>query len=174
MRAKAIAVGCGLTVFLSLAAPAQVSAVDFSGTYRFLPSQSDDIDSAIERAIQPMRFIVRPFARSRLRKINAPYPRLMIRATAGDVMFVGDPRAPIDTPANGQPIDWKREDGEPFSVSAAWDDGVLEQTFVSGTGQRVNRYTLSPDGRLLTMRVTVSGGGLPGTLAYTLVYQRVA
>ena len=174
MRAKAIAVVCGLTAFLFLAAPAPVSALEFSGTYRFLPSQSDDIDSAIERAIQPMRFIVRPFARSRLRKINAPYARLMIHTTTGDVTFVGDPRAPIDTPANGQAIDWKREDGEPFSVSTAWDGGVLEQTFVSGTGRRVNRYTLSPDGRLLTMRVTVTGGGLSGTLAYTLIYQRVA
>jgi hypothetical protein len=174
VAAKSIAVACGLTALLHVADPVRAGAVDFSGTYRLLPSQSDDLDSAIERAVQPMRFVVRPFARRRLRKINTPYSRITIRTTVDDVVFVGDPRAPIDTPVNGPPIDWKREDGEPFSVSAVWDGGVLQQTFVSGTGRRVNRYTLSPDGRLLTMRVAVSGGGLPGTLAYTLVYQRVA
>ena len=167
-----IGVVCTVATML-LTVPSVVCAVDFSGTFRLLPSQSDDVDGAIERAIQPMGFVIRPFARSRLRRINTPYPRIVIHTTADRVEFVGDPRAPIETLANGRPIAWKREDGEPFSVSTAWDSGVLQQTFVSGTGRRVNRYTLSPDGGTLTMRVLVSGGGLPGTLAYTLVYQRV-
>jgi hypothetical protein len=149
-------------------------AADFSGTFRLVPEESDDIDAAIERAIRPMGFVIRPFARRRLRKINTPCARLTIGASADAVVVVGDAQAPIRTPLNGVPISWKREDGEPFTVSAAWDGGVFEQTFASGTGRRINRYSLSADGRMLTMHVAVSGGGLPGTLVYTLVYQRVA
>jgi hypothetical protein len=41
-------------------------------------------------------------------------------------------------------------------------------------GRRINRNSLSDDGQILTMHVAVSGGGLPGTLVYALVYERVA
>jgi hypothetical protein len=51
---------------------------------------------------------------------------------------------------------------------------VFQQTFASGTGRRVNRYRVSDDGQTLTIDVRVSGGGLPGSMTYRLVYQRVA
>jgi hypothetical protein len=161
-------------IFLTPCASVVARAADFSGTFRLVLEKSDDIDGAIEQAIRPMRFMIRPFARSRLRKINTPCARLTIGATTDAVVVVGDAQAPIRTPWNGAPISWKREDGEPFTVSAAWDGGVFEQTFASGTGRRINRYSLSADGQILTMHVAVSGGGLPGTLTYALVYQRIA
>jgi hypothetical protein len=161
-------------ILLTPCASIAAQGVDFSGTFRLVPEKSDDIDGAIERAIRPMGFVIRPFARSRLRKINTPCTRLTIGATADAVVVVGDAQAPIRTPSNGAPISWRREDGEPFTVTAAWDGGVFEQTFASGTGRRINRYSLSADGQILTMYVAVSGGGLPGTLAYALVYQRIA
>ena len=159
---------------VTASAPVTADAADFSGTFRLVSEKSDSIDSAIERAIEPMTFVVRPFARSRLRKINAPYARLTIGETADVVVVAGDTETPIRTPSNGAPVAWKRRDGEPFTVSAAWDGGMFEQIFASGTGRRVNRYSLSPDGQFLTMQVAVSGGGLPGTMVYALVYQRIA
>lgn len=162
-----------LVILVTPCAAVAARVADFSGTFRLVPEQSDDLDAAIEQAIRPMGFVIRPFARRRLRKINTPCARLTIGATADAVVVVGDAQAPIRTPLNGVPIRWTREDGEPFTVSATWDGGVFEQTFASGTGRRVNRYSLSADGQTLTMHVTVSGGGLPGTMIYALAYQRV-
>lgn len=147
---------------------------NLAGTFHLVAEQSDDIDQAIDRAIAPMNLLIRPFARSRLEKINRPYQRLMIGATANDIVVVADPRTPIQTPLNGAPIKWQREDGEPFNVSGAWDGTVFEQTFVSGTGRRVNRYSVSTDGQTLTLHVVITGGGLPGAMTYQLVYRRVS
>ena len=83
-------------------------------------------------------------------------------------------RVPIQTPRNGAPISWKREDGEPSTVSVAWDGAAFEQTFVSGSGRRINRYSVSADGQTLTIHVAVTGGGLPDAMTYQLVYRRVA
>lgn len=175
MQSKMAKAWCiAAAAFLALGAAGVARAADFSGTFRLVPEKSDDVDGAIERAIRPMGLVIRPFARSRLRRINTPYARLTIGETGDAVVVVGDAQAPIRCPSNGAPISWKREDGEPFTVSAAWRGGVFEQTFASGTGRRINRYSLSADGEILTMHVAVSGGGLPGTLTYALVYQRIA
>ena len=61
-----------------------------------------------------------------------------------------------------------------FNVSGVWDASVFEQTFLSGTGRRVNRYTLAPDGQMLTVEVVVTGSGLPGAMRYRIVYHRVS
>lgn len=59
-------------------------------------------------------------------------------------------------------------------VRGEWDGTAFTQTFVSGTGRRVNRYTVSPDGQILTVRVEISGGGQPDPMTYHLVYRRVS
>src|SRR5262249_4111533 len=142
--------------------------------YRFLPSQSDDIDVPFDPPTDPFGSTARPLGPAGRRPINRPNPGLVTLAPPDAATFAAVRRPPMVPPPTANPPGGKRNDADPSSVSTAWDQGVLQQTFASGTGRRINRYTLSPDGRLLTMRVTVDGGGLPGALAYTLVYQRVA
>jgi hypothetical protein len=164
-------------VFVRVLVPQASAAApvpNLAGTFRLVAEQSDRIDEAIGRAIAPMSFFARPFARRRLQKINTPYERLMIGATADNVVVVADPRIPVQTPLTGAPIKWKREDGEPFDVTGVWDGTVFQQTFASGTGRRVNRYSVSADGQTLTLQVVVRGGGLPGAMTYQLVYRRVS
>jgi hypothetical protein len=48
------------------------------------------------------------------------------------------------------------------------------QTFTSADGRRVNDYTLSPDGRTLTMQVTETSPRLSQTITYKQVYRRVS
>jgi len=151
-----------------------IEQTNLSGTFRFVAEQSDDLDRAINEAISTMSWVVRPFARRRLQHITAPYPRLDISAAADAVLMVADRRAPVRTPVDGTPVPWKREDGEMFNVSGVWRGRVFEQTFVSGTGRRVNRYTVSGDGQTLTIKVIVTGGGLPGAMRYHLVYRRAS
>jgi len=50
----------------------------------------------------------------------------------------------------------------------------LAQTFTSADGRRVNDYSLSPDGRTLTMQVTETSPRLSQTIAYKQVYRRVS
>ena len=50
----------------------------------------------------------------------------------------------------------------------------LEQTFTSADGRRVNDYTLSPDGRTFTMRVTETSPQLSQTITYKQVYRRIS
>lgn len=161
-----------IAALLAPAAPRAAERASLAGTFNLLERQGDDIDAAIEGAVAGMSVVARPFARRRLRAINTPYPRLSIDATTDAVVVVADPRAPIRTPAGGEPIPWRREDGETFDVRGEWRDGAFEQTFVSGSGRRVNLYRLSPDGRRLDLRVEISGGGLPSPMSYRLVYER--
>ena len=166
----------GVVAAVALLAPAPSFSIEVSklrGTYRFVAEKSDNIDTAIETGIAPMNLVVRPFARSRLHKITTPYPRIDIDSTNDTVTIVADPRTPVRTTLDGKPIPWSREDGETFNVSGRWDGATFEQTFVSGTGRRVNRYSMSPDGNSLSMQVTITGGGLPGAVRYQVVYQRI-
>ncbi len=163
-----------LTVGLGPEMLRAASAPNLSGTFQFIAEQSDDIDQAISEAIDTMNVVVRPFARRRLQHITAPYPLLRIRATPDAMLMVADTRAPIHMLVNGTAVRWKREDGEMFNVSGMWDGDAFEQTFVSGTGRRVNRYVLSSDGQMLTIQVVVTGGGLPGAMRYHLAYRRMS
>jgi hypothetical protein len=78
----------------------------------------------------------------------------------------------IVVPASGAAVKWTREDGETFDVSGKVAGSTLTQTFVAEDGKRVNVYTLSPDGKTLTMNVTVTSPRLPKPLNYKLVYRR--
>jgi hypothetical protein len=160
---------------LALVLPTQGRAqgvASLNGTYTYDAGASDDVNAAINNAVRRMNFAMRPIARGRLRKTNEPYPRIVIANTASQVSVAMNGRAAIVSPANGTPIDWTREDGEELKVSTEWENGTLEQTFKAEDGQRVNAYSVSPDGRTLTMNVTVTAGRLPQPLTYKLVYRK--
>ena len=84
-----------------------------------------------------------------------------------------DQRRPVESPANGTPVKWTREDGERFDLSTEWEGGRLVQTFKGKEG-RTNTFTISPDGRTLTLGVAVSSPRLPKPLTYKLVYNRAS
>ncbi|MBX6363310.1 MAG: hypothetical protein IRZ00_05530 [Gemmatimonadetes bacterium] len=152
------------------AAPAQTNVI--VGTFVLDAAASDDVAAAIERATSHMSFLMRPIARGRLKKTNAPYRRLVFAPSPTQYELRVDHRAPIVTPADGSPATWTREDGEVLGVSTRPRAGGLEQTFVARDGQRVNEYRLSPDGQSLTMDVTVTSPRLPQPVTYRLVYRR--
>jgi hypothetical protein len=153
-------------------APSASQSASLDGDYQYVAEGSDDINRAIEQAIASMNFITRPVARSRLRKTNLPYRTLRISHTAAEVTTVPDSRDAVTSPADGSPIRWRREDGEMLTVTTRWEGESLRQTFVADDGQRVNLYSLEPDGRTLLMRVTVTSPRLPKPLTYAVRYAR--
>ena len=143
------------------------------GTFTLNRQQSDDVNRAIETAVARMSFVTRPIARGRLRRTNQPYNRVVVNYTTSQVSTTFDQRRAIESPANGQPVKWTREDGEKFDLSGHVTNGVLTQTFVAEDGRRTNTYTLSPDGKTLTLNVRVESPRLPKPVMYKLVYHRV-
>ena len=166
-----------LAAIAVLAVPVPAALVaqtpSLAGTFVIQADGSDDINASIDDATARMNFAIRGIARSRLRKTNTPFRRISIAHTPQQVTVTTDTRDPIHTPANGTPIRWRREDGEMLDVSTEWKGGVLEQTFVAEDGKRVNRYSISGDGRLLTMEVTITSPRLPKPLVYRQMYRRV-
>ncbi len=182
MRLNAWALYIGLlceSILLSLGSPyAQTPrTAQLQGTYTLDAAASDDVSKAIEITVKGMGWPGEGIARSRLEKTNLPpYQRVVIQLElrTTDVSITTDKRAPIQTPADGTPTDWTREDKEKFKVSTVLKSGRLEQTFKSKDGQRVNTYSISADGQTLLIHVKVTSNKLPRPLTYKLVYQRTA
>jgi hypothetical protein len=159
---------------LALLAPevASAQAPTLAGSWVRHAEGSDDINAKINEATARMNIAMRGIGRSRLRKTNAPYQRITIAYNPQQVTITTDSRAAIQTPGNGTPVRWKREDGEMLTVSTGWKNTVLEQTFAAEDGKRVNRYTLSSDGRMMTQEVTITSPRLPQPLVYRQMYHR--
>jgi hypothetical protein len=159
-------------LFLGIATPSHSQDTAIHGIFNLDAQRSDSIDDAIETAVARMNILLRPFMRSRLRKLNVPYPHLFIEHEAHEVTFAIDSRPPIRTPDDGEPIQWTRDDGEQLVVSTKLGGRILDQTFAAKDGKRVNNYELSPDGKELLMHVTLLSHRFNGPVNYTLVYRR--
>ena len=183
MRRQRIALLVALALFAVL--PAAVSAQQTSqlrGTWTLNRQQSDDINAKINTAVARMNVVVRQIARPRLRSTNTAYPRLVIVYDATNVRVDMQGRPSVSSPANGQPVLWQRETGRTCAqmrgdcvrVTTEWESGRLEQTFAAEDGQRLNVFTVSPDGNTLTMNVTVTSPRFAVPLTYRLVYNRAS
>jgi hypothetical protein len=164
-----------LLTMLGCLAPFILQAQEaLEGTYTFVADSSTNIDAAVDAAVTDMNFIKRPIARSRLKKTNPIYRRIAISRTPHDVSVEFRSGAPVNTPANGSSVKWTRDDGEVFDVSATWQGSTLTQRFKAEDGERLNVFRLSPDGRTLTLDVTISSDQLPKPMTYSLVYRRAS
>lgn len=173
MRVVSKALGLAVAaMFVVQAGEAQAQAASLQGTFNYVAEGSDDVRAAINQAIGRMNFAMRPIARSRLNRTNQPYRTVSIAQTGGQVSITTDNREAIVSPADGSTIKWRREDGETLDVSTAVSGARIEQVFRAEDGQRTNVYTISPDGRTMTMQVTVTSDRLPQPLTYRLVFRR--
>ena len=168
-----MAAGFALAVVATLAAaaPARAQNDGLRGTFVLNRPASDDVHRAIETTVGRMNFIARPIARSRLRKTNPVHDRVVIAWTPAQVSVTTGEAAPV-TSAPGVTGRWRRGDGETFGLTQRWDGPRLVQTFRADDGARTNTYTLSPDGRTLSLDVQITSPRLPRPLAYRLVYER--
>lgn len=160
-----------LLAAFALAAPAQdpAQAPTWAGTWTL--TAPGDIPAAIDRATASLGFITRPIARSRLKKLNPAYQRVVLQQAGGEVRVQFDQRTPMAMPADGRPVAWTREDDETFQVKAQPSGAELVQHYQGQDGARTNRFRLEAAGTL-TLSVTVTSGKLPQPLTYTLTYRR--
>src|SRR6476660_2255933 len=146
-----LAVLCSTTFFgPSALATTEKSSLD--GTYTLDQTNSDNINDVIEQAVGKMNILKRLVARGRLKKLNPAYHQVAITSSPNEISVTVDNEPTLRTPANGTPVAWVGPDGGKVNASMQLSGGHLVQTFTSADGRRVNDYTLSPDGRTLTMQ----------------------
>ena len=155
----------------STLAAAQKSGLD--GTYILDEADSDNMNEVIDEAVGKLNFLTRDIARGRLKKLNPVYRQVAITAS-NEISVTVDNQPPLRTPAKGAPVAWVGPDGGKVNASMKLAGPRLAQTFTSADGRRVNDYSLSPDGRTLTMQVTETSPRLSQTLTYKQVYRRVS
>jgi len=157
--------------------PSPTPAPSLEGAYTLIDpaAATARVNDAIERAVGGMSFEAK--ARAKLQKVNLPPPQqITISYTSTEVSITSDQLGSIKTPSNGGPIKWTK-----YDVSTKWVNGNLERTFKSSDGKRVNTYSLSADGKTLTMQVYVMSApwrpwrpfsSLTHPLEYQLSYRR--
>lgn len=148
-------------------------SVTFDGTYKLDNAASDNIDTAIEQGIKGLSFLVRPFARSRVKKLNPAYQTVSIASSAGEIRIAVENQPALKMRTDGSAVVWSSPEGGKANVKARFENGHLLQEFDSPDGRRVNDYTLSADGRILTMLVTETSARLSAPIKYKQVYRRV-
>ncbi len=153
-------------------AAAQKSGLD--GTYILDETDSDNMNEVIEDAVGKLNFLTRDIARERLKKLNPAYRQVAITSTPNEISVTVDNQPPLRTSAKGAPVAWVGPDGEKVNARMQLAGRRLAQTFTSADGRRVNAYTLSPDGRTLTMQVTETSPRLSQTITYKQVYRRAS
>src|SRR5262249_18874029 len=154
----------------STLAAAQKSSLD--GTYILDQTESDNMNEIIEDAVGKLNIMTRGIARERLKKLNPAYRLIAISSSQNEISVTADNKPPLRTPADGGPVAWIAPDGRKVNASMQLVGERLAQKFTSADGRRVNNYTLGPDGRTLTMRVTETSPELPETITYRQVYRR--
>src|SRR6266404_2177382 len=142
---------CAIFLGSSILAAAPESGLD--GTYILDETDSDNINGVIENAVAKLNFPTRDMARGRLKKLNPAYRHVAITSSPDEIGVTVDNEPPLRTPAKGAPVAWVGPDGGKVNASMQLAGRRLAQTFTSADGRRVNDYTLSPNGRTLTMQV---------------------
>jgi hypothetical protein len=162
------------TIFVgsSTLVAAQDSALD--GTYILDGADSDNVNEVIEDAVGKLNFLTRDIARERLKKLNPAYHEVVITSSPNEISVTVDNQRSLRTPAKGAPVAWVGPDGRKVNASMQLAGQRLEQTFTSGDGRRINDYTVSSDGRTLTMQVTETSPRLSQAITYKQVYRRVS
>jgi hypothetical protein len=161
-------------IFLGSSTLAEEQKSGLDGTYILDETGSDNINGVIETAVEKLNFVTRDIARGRLEKLNPAYRKVAITSSPSEISVTVDNKPPLRTPAKGAPVAWVGPDGRKVNASMQLAGRRLEQTFTSADGRRVNDYTLSPDGRTLTMQVTETSPRLSQPITYTQVYRRVS
>ena len=151
-------------------ASAQESGLD--GIYILDETDSANMNEVIEDAVGKLNFVTRNIARERLNRLNPAYRQIAISSSPNEISVTVNNQPPLRTPANGAPVAWIGPDGQKVNASMQLADRRLAQTFMSADGRRVNDYTLSRDGRTLTMQVTETSPRLSQPITYKQVCRR--
>lgn len=144
----------------------------FTASFRFVGSTSEEDArrAAIDRGIDSLFFAIRGIARSRLSDGTKIDPWVAFSFDAEKIR-VRLPSVTHVSPANGAAVDYV-SGSDHTKLTQLLSAGRVTQVFDAGEGRRMNEWLLSPDARMLKLKVTVSSPKLTRPVVYTLTYMR--
>jgi hypothetical protein len=147
--------------------------VQMSGTYRFSGGAAEDgaRKAAINRAIASMFFAIRPIARYRLNNATGIVPWVSFNVGDGRIRARGPEGNDLVSPDNGTPVPYVFR-GEKLSVSQRLVGTTVIQRMVADEAFAQNEWSLSADGSVLRLKVTITSSHIPAPLVYSLSYAR--
>lgn len=134
----------------------------------------EKVSHAIDEVVHRFGYFKRGIARTKIHDNVYPESPIEIAALPGDrVRFVFDDWRPPPMVIGGDPINTRAPDGETSRMSAHLEENALVLEGRTPRGLKTSTFTLSPDGRHLTLAVRITSEKLPAPIVYRLDYRRV-
>jgi hypothetical protein len=147
----------------------------YAGFYRYAgdaKEQQARLD-AIDRSAASFFFAVRGMARASIENRTRIMPTCKFEFPSGKISSTVPGHAVAVSPETGAPAPYRVED-DAIVLTQRFEGSHLVQVFTADEGgTRKNEFSLSPDGKLLFMKATLSSPKLSVPVVYTLTYRRV-
>jgi len=156
------------------AASWEAMSTRFDGVWRLTVPRArgqQTIDSAVDRAVGAMNFMMRGIARPMLRDNTPLNEEIELRFRDGNAIFVRFDSRVRYTSRLGATRRVRTHTGDPMRLTQRFRGDDLEQVFQADGGTRWNTYTILPDGRMQMTAVT-QGDMMPQPLRFVLTYRR--
>lgn len=144
----------------------------FAGEYTFVGGQKeqDQIDAAIEKALNEVNPMVRSLGRKRLQETNkiAKQLRIAVEGEAVDIRFDGSGHS---ARLDGSTVKAVSPYGDKIKISHRMRGERLIERTDSRQGGRSNTFKLGKDGKV-TVDVQITSSHLPVPVEYRLTYKR--
>ena len=158
----------------SIALPIAALADDGAWSFPLAESKgkaTQRIHGAIEKLVDDMNFIKRPFARSKLKDTNKICSSVSIKVAGADVSVQCGSDKVFTTPKDGSKKRVKGTTGDMYDLTQKVTGDTVIQTFHAEEGKRTARYIMDKDHKKLTMDVKVESDQLPYPLTYKVYYK---
>jgi hypothetical protein len=146
----------------------------FTGLYRYVgdaAEQQKRID-AIDRSVASLFFAVRSMARAKIEDRTRIMPTCKFEFGDGQIRSTVPGHAVAISPESGAPAPY-RVDDDAIVLTQRFDGARIVQVFRADEGgTRKNEFSLSPDGKILSVKATLSSPKLSVPVVYTLTYRR--
>lgn len=156
-------------------APAGTSdqPVRFAGTYRYAGNAQEEEArrAAIDRAVEGMSVFIRSTARNRVSATTQILGSYSFSFESGKIWVRAQSRPDMISGDKGEPADYVYN-GKHSKLTQRLVGDRISQVFVSDDGRRENEYTLSQDGQVVTLKVTLSSPRLSVPVVYSLSYKK--
>jgi hypothetical protein len=145
----------------------------FAGTYRYAGgAQEDDArKAAIDHGVESLSVFTRSTARSRVQATTQIPGSYAFSFEPGKIIVRPEGRPDVISGDKGESADYVYN-GKKSTVSQVIAGDRITQVFVSDDGKRQNEFTLSQDGQVLTLKVTVTSARLSNPVVYSLTYKK--
>ncbi len=159
-------------VFVLAALSVAVEPQDFAGRWVLDRGRSDNLEQAVDRALEMENFVTRMMARKRILK-SAKIPETMAIALVGNgVLVTTELQSPPIVPLGGAPIIWMRPKGAPVKMRMTFVMSQLVETFETDFGTRTQYFSLSNDRKSLSVDVEVASARLGRKIAHRVWFTR--